>query len=344
MSTRKAFRGNLRFIFETGSLFLVLFIISAVLSRGEPHAVFKLAAWIAIAYLVGRYARPVFLLSFFAIAGVFESFVGIVQFVTHKSVGLHAVGESLLSPLDPMIARTFVPGGRLLRAYGTFPHPNILSAFIVLSLVSFAYFHLRAGARGRIALVFPIFISCVGLVLTFSRAGWVAGVIGVFVLIFLSRKFSPRGARNTAFVFALSAMVAATTLSSAVFPRIASVGPRDYAVTTRVAGYAGALGQIASHPFFGSGIAMRMPPDPVHNLYLIVAQEIGLFGLSAFLCIICLALLRGIRASGLESRVFFAMLCALILIGLTDHFLWTLRPGAAMLWVVIGVILFRSRS
>lgn len=325
------------------SIPVALFIASALLSRGEPYAVFKLAAWLLIAYLAGRYLRPVSLLLFFVVVGVFESLLGIFQFITHKSIGLSYFGESVLSPLNPLLARTFVSGGRLLRAYGTFPHPNILAAFLVLSFVSLAHFHMRSGARLRIALAVPVFISCVGLILTFSRTGFLAGILAVSALIFRSRKSLPREARNTAFVFALCAFAAASALSWAVAPRLASIGLRDYAVTTRVAGYADSLRRVAQHPFFGSGITMRMSLNPVHSVYLVIAEEVGIFGLAVFLCILSVAFVRGFRDIRPEAWVFSVMLFALILIGLTDHFLWTLRPGAAMLWVVIGMLSF-SRS
>lgn len=321
----------------------VLFIASAVFSFGAPYAVFKLAAWLLIAFLAGRYLRPVSLLLFFSVAGVLESLLGISQFVAHKSIGFSYFGESILSPLNPSLARTFVSGGRLLRAYGTFPHPNILAAFLVLSLVSLAYFHMRSGVRLRVALTVPIFISCVGFILTFSRTGFLAGILAVSTLIFRSRKSLPREARNTAFVFALCTLLAASSLSWAVVPRLSSIGLRDYAVATRVTGYADSLRRVALHPFFGSGITMRMSDNPVHSAYLVIAEEMGIFGLVVFLCILFAAFMRGFRDIRPEAWVFSAMLYALILIGLTDHFLWTLRPGAAMLWVVIGMLLFEKR-
>ena len=325
------------------SIFAALLIVSSLLSRGEPYAVFKLAAWLLIAFLVGRYLRPVSLFLFLAAAGVLESLLGIFQFIAHKSVGFSVFGESALSPLDPALARTFVSGGRLLRAFGTFPHPNILAAFLVLSLISLAYFHMRSDARSRVFLVAPIFIVSLGLILTFSRAGWASAVLGTSFLIFRSRASLPREARYTAFVFALCALAAASVFSWAIVPRLASLSFHDYAVTARVTGYADSLRRVAPYPFFGSGITMRMSDNPVHSVYLVIAEEVGGIGLAIFLCILFAAFMRGFRDIRPEAWVFSAMLFALILIGLTDHFLWTLRPGAAMLWVVIGMLLFEKR-
>lgn len=100
---------------------------------------FKLFIWIFIAWWVGRNIKPAWTFGFLAVYGAIQSMIGFGQFVLQRDLGLAVFGESVLSPLNRDVARTFIEGGRLLRAYGTFPHPNILAAFLVLSLLSLYY-------------------------------------------------------------------------------------------------------------------------------------------------------------------------------------------------------------
>ena len=145
---------------------------------------FKLLVWIFLGIISGWYLRLRRIFIGLAILGFFQSLVGFFQFVFHKSLGLYFLGESFLSPLNGELARVFIGGGRLLRAYGTFPHPNILAAFLVLSLLS-TYFLYRK--KFFILFLFLIFINWLGLVLTFSRAGWIIGLM-VSIIFFITNR------------------------------------------------------------------------------------------------------------------------------------------------------------
>lgn len=68
------------------------------------------------------------------IAGIIQSLIAISQFIFQNSVGLYFLGESHISPNILGVAKIEHNGEKILRAYGTFPHPNILGAFLLLSL------------------------------------------------------------------------------------------------------------------------------------------------------------------------------------------------------------------
>ena len=93
-----------------------------------------------------------------------------------------------------------------------------------------------------------------------------------------------------------------------------------------------------------SGVNSQTLPDwifqPVHNIYLLIASEIGIFGLLVFLGFICLTLLRGIKevfGPGFTSYLFFIVACFLI-IALTDHYFLTLQSGGIMFWISLALI------
>lgn len=78
--------------------------------------------------------------------------------------------------------------------------------------------------------------------------------------------------------------------------------------------------------------------QPVHNIYLLIAAEIGIIGLVAFLGFIGLALLKGIQGvfEG-NQRVFMFLVLGFLIIGLADHYFWTLQAGGLMFWFVLAL-------
>lgn len=64
-----------------------------------------------------------------------NSLVAIVQIWIQKSVGLGFLRESIISPDTPGVAKVMFHGEHYIRAYGLFPHPNILGGFLLMSIV-----------------------------------------------------------------------------------------------------------------------------------------------------------------------------------------------------------------
>ena len=116
------------------NLFLISFLLFAGLSVNFfSYPFLKLLVWVAIALLISLVnKRAIFL--FLAIAGLIESIIAFFQFYWQGDL------------FNTELARTFVDPGLLLRAYGTFPHPNILAAFLILSIIAILYFSLKSCA------------------------------------------------------------------------------------------------------------------------------------------------------------------------------------------------------
>lgn len=71
------------------------------------------------------------------------------QFYFQESLGIRHLGESVISPVAQNVAKINEGGFKLVRAYGTFPHPNVLAAFLLFALFLPYYLYLnnRAGIR-----------------------------------------------------------------------------------------------------------------------------------------------------------------------------------------------------
>ncbi|MCK4892131.1 MAG: hypothetical protein KAS78_05680, partial [Candidatus Pacebacteria bacterium] len=52
-------------------------------------------------------------------------------------------GESVIGPQIPGVAKIAVDGEKIIRAYGTFPHPNILGGFLIFTTVITIYLYLE---------------------------------------------------------------------------------------------------------------------------------------------------------------------------------------------------------
>jgi hypothetical protein len=71
----------------------------------------------------------------FVIVGIIQSIIGITQVFIQHSIGLSLLRESLVSPSIPGVAKLVFHGKHYIRAYGLFPHPNILGGYLIFSII-----------------------------------------------------------------------------------------------------------------------------------------------------------------------------------------------------------------
>lgn len=356
------------------SIFLLTAAISLFLAQYQLLAFYNFARLLLLAltaFAVALLVRDgiVKLQNIFTVTAglaVAQSLIAFLQFVRQESLGLWFLGESVLSPFIGGAAKIPVGGGVLLRGYGTFPHPNVLAAFLIIGFLSLYYFWLRRASKLKlfssgknlwsdIYLGVGIFVVAYGLVLAFSRAGWfILDVANVFVLAFalINKNHRLQGVRLIILLTSI-AILLYMTMGWAIFPR-AKIPINEPAVTYRLAYNELGLHLIGKNPF-GIGIGNqviysvknsvykmfgmneRWQWQPIHNIYLLMASEIGILGLAAFLAFAGTLIWRAIN-NDLENIIVVAVLSSLLLVGFVDHFLWTLQPGRLMLWLAIGIV------
>ena len=306
-------------------------------------------------------------------SAVFQSIIAFLQFLNQKSLGLRYLGESVLGAQIPGIAKIVVAGSKIIRAYGTFPHPNILAAFLLLGLFSAYYFLLKADFRNffgrnfliKILIALAIFVIILGLVLAFSRTAWILGLglslvyIG-YVLIFGDS--SRRKAFISVTLIAIFFLVI-FIMNWLIFPR-AEISLADQSVSQRISYNELGLYLLDKNPL-GVGLGNQViysvknglyqifgmnqvwQWQPIHNIYLLIGSEIGILGLIVFLVFMIGLLIDRFRfliknknsEIGNLLLIVGLMFVSLLGFGLFDHFLWTLQPGRLMLWLVLGIIL-----
>lgn len=327
--------------------------------------------------------------------GIFEAALGFSQFTLQRSVGLSFLGEPNLPGLSVSpnygpppfgIAKIDLDGGKLTRAYGTFPHPNILAAFLLLALISLFYFWIRHTfpwnslfhwgftlkptrdfllyVLWELFLGVGIFIVSLGLLFSFSRAAWALAVFAALAFSFFG--FLRRESRRQAIKLFLLSLAIIYMLSIyfgvLVFPRV-HITLEEPAVTYRLRYDEVALDLTKTYPL-GVGIGNQViysvkneiyqkfgmfelwEWQPIHNIYLLMASEIGIVGALAFLVFVIMLIFKNFwhiwkkeNDDYWSAITALGMIAMLLLFGLVDHFLWTLQPGRLMLWVVLGIMI-----
>lgn len=354
--------------------FLGLAIISGF-SASLPGLAFyksaRLLLLISYCFVVAIISQKKFFERFFiAIAtfGVIEAILGFLQFLRRESLGLKLFGESALNPLSGATSKIVASGAKILRAYGTFPHPNILAAFLVMALTSLFYFWLRRPSPrvifsswkimwSDLALALPMFAISLGIALTFSRTSWaITGFVTLGILMwgFLSRDYFRQTFRLTLLLVAIAGFLY-TGLASFIAPR-ASLSKAEQSVELRLEYNRLGVSLLKSNPlgiglgnqvFYAVktgeyqklGLTQVWQWQPIHNLYLLLATELGVGGLLLFALLLgdlFIKIKKG-ATGNLAGITAGAALTSLLLFGLFDHFLWTIWQGQLMLWFAIGL-------
>ena len=346
-----------------------------------------------------------------------------MQFARQSSLGLEIFHESTLAVGLKGVAQINAGGMEFIRAYGTFPSPNVLAGFLGICLFFVFYLFLKkgsgqyyllahsrpasAGLRGsgyfappsaetmpkqssnpregntvhslkvafleKYLLSLSLFVLSFGLMLTFSRGVIVFFIftsVLFFVGVFLLEKLKKY--KTQAIKLAVLVVVSWLFVIAVAWPEVSSrfleSTISEPAIQERL--FFNKVGtdtisQNYSQLFFGVGIGnfvnhyMQFVPglapylyQPVHNIYILIASEVGILGLVAFIVFLAALLWKSIKrllpsitiqdAHDREHLVYvFSLLlvaCFVLFIGMYDHYFWTLQQGGLMFWITLGLL------
>jgi len=185
-----------------------------------------------------------------------------------------------------------------------------------------------------------------GLFLTFSRAAWLACVLGVIVYVVHARAWKERLVQRLGGLLLLLCLVLVVAFFPIVRSRITGVGRLELMSTTeRVVGLRESLALIQSHVFVGVGmgnytgalhdtIRPSNPPwsyQPVHNMFFLIFAELGIVGFMLFF--VFLMRLHTHRPS---------LLVSLLTLFFFDHSFWALHSGIVLLWFTLSYVDIRG--
>ena len=255
--------------------------------------------------------------------------------------------------IDPSIRGASVvqlPNGtRWLRAYGTLPHPNLVGGWVMIFLTALLALIFRSS-RWRMPALIVFNAGLVLLVLTFSRSAWLG--LAVFAAwIFFQRKLLDR---KSLMILLITGMICVTLVFIPLNQMFVTRLTDSQVETEKVSNYTRlwlvqrTTEMIEQRPVLGSGIgsysfalsqhvAEFYDIEPVHNIPLLAWAELGIVGLAALIGLFAAIAVRALKARRPLTIVFSAALAGIVVIGLFDHYFWTLAPGRLLFVSVLGL-------
>ena len=330
--------------------------LSILWSDNQPLSFYywlKLAEGVTLALIILNWRLAFYKLSWaLVLSGALQPGFAIIQFLTQKVIAFKWLGIAAHLPIETTASVIEINGARWLRAYGSFPHPNILGGFLALAFISalYLYFNYRSGWK-KILFLTALLVIFVGLFFSFSRSVWlaVAAALVIFLSFYVKKYFSEviKLVLNLGLVFlilfSLYSPLLLTRLEFAQRLEIRSVERRAESLLE-------ASEVIKNNWLMGTGLGnytnyliVSSPPapgwsyQPVHNLYLLVMSELGLIGLIILLLLIIKSFLASLKKFQ-HNPVYLSWLAIVLIIGLFDHYFWTAYPGIILLMLILLIV------
>jgi len=316
------------------------FLLNTFLAQNQAAAFYQLVKMLELALLGFYLAKNDFIRYPLGIAVIYSSFLALAQFLKQASLNgiFWWLGERTFNAFTPGIARAVWDGQLIMRPYATFPHPNTLAGFILVSLILIAIGKTR-DAKRKIVRWLAVVLGIVGIFLSFSRAVWLASVL---ILLPISYFFFPKKKR----LWAISLSI----ILSFCFLWLGTHLGMEEAISRRLQLNQAALEMVQGNSLVGVGLNNFVPrlPDywqtseavrflqPVHNIFLLVAAETGLIGLLIFLWFLILTFKKLLITKPLAGGLIIA-LSAILLLGFFDHYWLTLQQTQLLFTLILGM-------
>ncbi len=294
-------------------------------------------------------------INFFLLAAIWISILAFFQFFLQRSVGgpLYFLGERSFSAQTPGIANASLSGSLVLRPYATFPHPNVLGGFLVtvITIMLFWGLHPYLPKKGinktYLFVIFGLSLSLVALLLSMSRSAILAFFLVLTFYVFRHSVVRKQMLKVFILVLSISAVV---FIEFNLLSRFLEFKFTDESVVSRITQITHASRIIASYPLFGVGLQNYLLQlgeieskyqllQPVHNIFLLIWSETGLFGIIGTFLFFRM-LFRKIKDSSSSVREGkYALLVLIIFLGMFDHYLYTLHQGRMLSSLLIAFII-----
>jgi len=399
-------------------IFLLLSLLSVIQSDYLSLSFYKYVKLIEVSILfifiiknISSIPRLITSLFCFAFAGLIQSIIAILQFIYQHSLNLHIFGEQVISPDKLNVAKIYIDGERIIRAYGTMPHANVLGGYLFVSIIISAallfistlnkpinrnvprgtffekychkMFHVEQSPYLAIlshkyfqSIIFLIItIQFIGFILTFSFSAYIALPLSLMIFSIIYIIIPKNNIRNfyskfkrifisnaylyifIIFIFILTIIIFIPQISSKI-TNINNVD--DYPVIGRIDSIKAAYTMLLASPEFGTGpgtftLEMRNLSEysgvldywkinPVHNVLLLVAAELGITCLLLLILLIIslivrsyIALDKAIFPDNILLSTFIVILIGIFIIFQLDHYFWTIQQGFLSLWLIISL-------
>jgi O-antigen ligase len=282
-----------------------------------------------------------------------ESSLVMIQMFNQESVGglWYFLGERTFSAHTIGISTIYVRGQEILRAYGSFPHPNVLAFYLFFALVYI--FTLRKMVKSKWIFLGIFGVGIIGvtsLFLTFSRSIIILSVVlvGLGLLRLHAREK----------IIGLGLLIGVVSVILKVFSERFAYGgvfSEDISYRIEMLQMGGKI--IKQHPIFGVGIQNylyvqfpfydRLSPiflQPIHSIYMLVGMQVGIVGIIGVSLFVFLTgrSYHMLQQSATSQYIYNFILASRILslsvliVGLFDHYFLTLQQGQIVTTLLIS--------
>ncbi len=294
--------------------------------------------------------------------------------VTIVSVALVLAGASLLAVFQIISAEFYLPasvvssvGANVPRASGTYHNPNIFGTFLAVDIVLLAGIVLVPGLSWwkRGFLLLAIGLGAAALIITFSRANWIALAIGIVALLYLAGKLRYLFYVTFAFIVAILLIMNFVPFAAHIYERFLSIFSifLEFGTDSRASGSARVYFVIAGfkmfldNPLLGAGwrafpvifkdykpvdFPHWLPTHESHTLFATILAELGLVGLTAAAWIAWRILAFGMRHMRLMGDPYLrGVMIAFVAVFITFQVSLTFTGEFAnnFLWMFTGIML-----
>ncbi len=281
--------------------------------------------------------------------------IGVMQFFSQSTIELSLLGLSKHEVLVPGTSVVVTDlGKRVMRAYGSFAHPNILGGYIVTLLFLFA---LLIKQKDYTQYLSHIVILSLGLFVSFSRSAWIA-VATLFLLHSLKAKTGK--VVTSMFVISASVFIVLAMFNFDLLKTRSQFSHSSHesaSINERVIGAQESFVIIEENFIAGVGVGqythalqMYVPYrqiweyQPVHNVFLLLVSEQGIFVLLVLLLVIRQMVKGAANMSvvlGFDSIVAIGVLLPLFIF---DHYVYSTYSGVMFVALVIGGVMIKHRE
>ncbi len=284
----------------------------------------------------------------FIAGAVIQALLGIWQFLTQSNFSSTLLGLSAHPAWQAGSSIVGNEAGRWLRAYGGFPHPNILGGYLVIALaallpkkLSFIIYHLSFS------------IIAVALFFTFSRSAWIALVATLFIALVVNwKKYFPIATISLVIFFILSIIY-----WPLVATRLARITQNEIQSTNeRITGYSEAISIWKKHTWLGVGagnytlVLHQLQPNrpgweyqPVHNAAVLFLTEMGIIGTTIF-SLFLFSFFLFTKSIGIRTTNLFILILPFLPIIFLDHYSYSSLIGLLMTAIYSGLLIRKMKS
>lgn len=279
-----------------------------------------------------------------------QAFIAIWQYIFQSSLGLRILGESVADPTKPGVAKIDFAEMKILRAFGTFPHANILGG---ASMIALLFVWMMPKKLNFIRNIYLLLFSF-ALLFSFSRSAMFGLFAAFMIYIAVINKKIPY--KKILLILSLVLFfIVIFNLESIIWHRFV-IG--DFNADQERTLYLNiGKSMLLSHPlglglgsytlFMQNFAVQKIVPwvmQPVHNVFLLLTNEGGVIALGIFLTLLGYIFYRLVTVLQFcenyqkdQVYVYLSILVAIATVSLFDHYFFTLFPGQFMLFLYLGL-------